>query len=446
MTITSLTTLALLCFMALAAPVGAQQPGGAADPEATARAFVDLLSSGLFQQTVVQFTPQMAAALPVDRLAATWNGLVTQAGTFRRVLSASSAAGGALSVVALTCEFARATWIVRVTIDGQGRVAGLFFQPAAAPFSYSPPPYATPAKYTEREVTVGKAPWTLPATLTMPVGDGPFPAVVLVHGSGPGDRDETVGKNKPFEDLALGLASRGIAVLRYEKRTRQYAGLLRNAPNFTVKDETIDDAVAAAELLRHESRVDPRRVFVLGHSLGAMLVPRIGTADSQLAGFIVMAGPARPIEQAIVDQVRYLAMADGTVTPEEQSQIDQVMAVADRIRSLTPADAKDPSLILGAPASYWLDLRGYDPPAAAARLAQPLLVLQGERDYQVTMDEFAKWKTALASKSNATLRSFPGLNHLFISGTAKSLPADYDSPGHVSEDVVVAIASWIAKP
>jgi alpha-beta hydrolase superfamily lysophospholipase len=189
--------------------------------------------------------------------------------------------------------------------------------------------------------------------------------------------------------------------------------------------------------------VDPRRIFVLGHSLGGMLVPRIAAADSSVAGFIVMAGAARPLQQALVEQSRYLAMADGTISAEERAQIDQVEQVAARIAALEPADASKPDLIFGATASYWLDLRGYDPPAAAAQVQQPMLVLQGERDYQVTMEEFDRWRSALADRGDVTFRSYPSLNHLFVAGEGMSVPAEYYTPGHVSENVVHDIATWI---
>src|SRR5262249_57372826 len=134
----------------------------------------------------------------------------------------------------------------------------------------------------------------------MRAGAGPFPGVGLAHGSGPNDRDETIAQNKPFKDLALGLASRGIAVLRYDKRTKVYPAKMAGLAGLTVKDEVVDDAIAAASMLRSQPRIDPARVFVLGHSLGGMLVPRIAAADAKLAGVIVMAGgppaphPPRP--------------------------------------------------------------------------------------------------------------------------------------------------------
>ena len=182
---------------------------------------------------------------------------------------------------------------------------------------------------------------------------------------------------------------------------------------------------------------------MLGHSLGGMLIPRIGTADPSLAGLIVLAGAARPLEEAIVAQTRYLASADGTISADEQQRIDGAVALADSVRALTPEDATSGRMLAGAPPSYWLDLRGYDPPSAAKVVKAPMLILQGERDYQVTTEELAKWKAALGARRDVTFHSYPALNHLFIAGTGPSLPAEYQVPGHVAEEAVRDIATWI---
>jgi dienelactone hydrolase len=431
----------LVAFAAHPLPVLAQE--ATQSREARARAFVDLMAAGEYEQAFESFTPQMKAAVSLDRLEAIWKGLTGQAGPFQRVTSTSVVPRGVLSVVVVTCAFERASFDVQVTINPANLVGGLAIRPAAQAVTYATPAYANPAAYRESEVTVGTGQWTLPATLTMPAASVPVPAVVLVHGSGPGDRDATVGQIKPFKDLALGLASRGIAVLRYDKRTRVYANVMRDLPGLTVKEETIDDVSAAVQLLRGTPGVDPNRIVVLGHSLGGMLVPRIAAAAPLVAGFVVMAGAARPIPQAVVEQARYLAQMDGAISAEEQAQITQIEQVMARVDALGPQDASNPERIFGAPASYWLDLRGYDPPVAAARVRQPMLVLQGERDYQVTMEEFSRWRSALADRPDVVFHSYPTLNHLFVAGTGASVPSEYDTSGHVSEAVVRDIATWI---
>jgi hypothetical protein len=423
----------------------AQGQPAADDPAAHAQTVLSALGAREFAKVESQFTDRMKAALPAG-LEPGWTQVTRQAGAFKSCGVTRVQSMANLQVTVTPCEFERAKIDAQVVFDRDGKIAGLLFRPpapAAAP--YSPPPYATAASYTETDVTVGSGDWTLPGTLAMPAGDGPFPALVLVHGSGPNDRDETILGNKPFKDLALGLASRGIAVLRYDKRTKVYPARLGGVANFTVTQEVLEDALAAVKTLRAQPRIDAARVFVLGHSLGGMLIPRIAAGDPSLAGLIVMAGAARPLEQAILEQTQYIATADGRITPEEQTQIDDAKKLVETVHALTPEDAKSSRLISGAPASYWLDLRGYDAPTAAKTVAQPMLVLQGERDYQVTMDEFARWKSALAGRSNVTFHSYPALNHLFIGGTGKSLPAEYETPGHVDEAVLRDIVDWIKR-
>jgi hypothetical protein len=348
-------------------------------------------------------------------------------------------------MVFVTTAFEHQTVDLKVVID-DGRVVGFFILPvqAAVPLAdAAPPAYAKPDSYRESEVTVGSGEWALPGTLTLPMGNGPFPAVVLVHGSGPNDRDETVESNKPFRDLALGLASRGIAVLRYEKRTRKYSGKIAEVAGFTVRQETVEDALIALALLRGSAGIDPRRVFVLGHSLGGMLLPRIGQSQPALAGLIVMAGAARPMEDLILEQVTYLAGLDGVVTDPEKKQIEGLRAEVAKVKALKPGATAAADTVLGAPASYWLDLQGYDPVQDSKYLPQPMLILQGERDYQVTMTDFAAWKKGLAGKPNVTFKSYPKLDHLFLAGEGKSSPAEYEKPGHVDPAVVNDVAAWI---
>jgi dienelactone hydrolase len=295
-------------------------------------------------------------------------------------------------------------------------------------------------------VTVGAGtPYPLPATLDMPLGDGPFPAVVLVHGSGPHDRDETIGPNKPLRDLADGLASRGIATLRYEKRTRQHAAKFIDAP-ITIKEEVLDDARGAVALLRQTPGVDPKRVFIVGHSLGGMLAPKLATLDPKLGGIVVLAGNARPLEDLIVEQFTYLGKLGGEPDAVVMERLDKVKAAAAKVKDpkLSP-ETPAAELPLGVRAEYWLSLRGYEPATVAAGLSMPVLVLSGERDYQVPAADFDVWTKALANKPTATLKRYPGLNHLFMAGEGPPTPAEYQKEGHVAEGIVEDVANWIRK-
>jgi dienelactone hydrolase len=279
----------------------------------------------------------------------------------------------------------------------------------------------------------------------LPKAEGPFAAAVLVHGSGPHDRDETIGPNKPFRDLAWGLASQGVAVLRYEKRTHTHGHrMAKDKAAITLDAEVVEDALAAVAGLRKHKEIDGRRVFVIGHSLGALMAPRIGSRDPSLAGLVLLAGNARPLEDLILEQMTYIYSLKGDLSDEDKEALDKIKKQVTRVKDpkLT-ADAPAAELPLGIPSAYWLELRSYDQTATAARLKQPLCIAQGERDYQVTMADFEAWKKALVSRGNVTFHSYPKLNHLFMEGENKAKPAEYEKAGHVSRELVDDLAAWI---
>jgi len=315
--------------------------------------------------------------------------------------------------------------------------------------TYAPPSYAHPERFHEQEVQVGHERWVLPGTLSIPRGGGPFAAVVLVHGSGPQDRNETLPPNKPFRDLAWGLASQGIAVLRYDKRTKVYAAQMnREVETLTVKEEVIDDALSAVALLRERPEIDAQQIFVLGHSLGGFLAPRIGAADPQIRALIILAGSARPFEDVILDQMTYVLSLNVPDPVARQQQLaalkQQVELVKDPTR-LPTANTSD--LPLGVPAAYWLDLNAYHPEHVAQTLKQPMLFLLGGSDYQVTREDFQIWQNALAGRSDVQFLLYPGLSHTFmpVEGGQKATPATYTVADHVAEEVVNDIGSWIKR-
>lgn len=304
-----------------------------------------------------------------------------------------------------------------------------------------------PTGVVERAIIVS-GPVPLPGTLTVPAGAGPFPGVVLVHGSGAGDRDETIGGNKTFRDIAWGLAARGIVVLRYDKRPLvQPAWFMK--PGFTVKDETIDDAVSALALLREQTEVNASRTFVLGHSLGGMLAPRIAKADGKLAGLIIMAGATQlNLGEQMDRQYDYIISISGADSDQVRKAVEPARAATARIRGFTAADSVDTTPIPGMGGTsprYWVDLATPSPAQTMREIQLPALVLQGMRDYQVAPEQLDGWLTAVGPRKNLTVIRYPTLTHLFTPGEGTPRPQEYSTPKLVDPQVMIDIADFIRK-
>jgi hypothetical protein len=403
-----------------------------------------LLLKGDTDGVALRFAPSLVAVLPPWRFGQGWHGIEDRNGKIRSVGEAEIKPSAREPTVVVPLQMERSEWRATMIFDSLGRLTTIRFAPAtlapATPLSadWRAPAYVNPKKFRDVDVRLGYAPWVLVGALSLPAGKGPFPAVVLVHGSGPNDQDETVGAVKPFRDLAWGLASQGIAVLRYEKRTRPYGEKMSRLP-VTVKEEVIDDAVAAVEYLRENVAVDGSRIVVLGHSLGGYLAPRIAAATKgKVAGVVVMAGPTRPIADVIEEQTAYL-VAVGAATEEA---VAPMRAEAKKIREIDPKRPPEGKL-LNAPAGYWIDLASYDAGATARKNGLPILVLQGDRDYMVTAKDLEGWRKALEGAAFAKIQTFPEANHLFVNGQGKSLPTEYQMAGNVAGQVVDVIAAWV---
>lgn len=401
------------------------------------RSLVRALAAGEYQAAYDRMVGQLADQVSPSQLEQVWTNQAEQLGSFVEVGTVEYRGeneGQQLLRTRAVFEQGALDVIVGLTKEG---VSTLLVRPGG---EYSPPSYADQSKFTETELTLdAPGECSLGATLTLPAGSGQVPGVVLVHGNGAQDRNETVGPNKIFKDIAWGLASRGIAVLRYDKRT--FACDVNEA-EATVDDITTDDAITAIERLQKRER--PKSVFVIGHSIGGTLAPRIASRADGVAGAVYMAGLLRPYHEAIVDQSRYLAKLDGTVTEQERQQLQQVKMIAEQIRTLDIDDDEVVNKFGGD--EYYRSFQAYNPTTVAANLRIPQLVLQGERDWQVTVEEdLAMWRSAIGEKSNVTIRTYPKLNHFFIAGDGKPTQAEYFEPGNVSKNVVVDIAAFVEQ-
>lgn len=402
--------------------------------ERRAREFLRLQSERSFSAAHDRLVESTATEFSVTQMSETWQQIVSTSGEFESIAeSEHQDTRDGVSVVTVETVFANArnTFQVILTADG---IRGYQITAQETP-DWEEPEYADTSAFTETTVTLDATEsCDLGGTLSLPVGEEQVPGVVIVHGSGPADRDGTFGPNKPYKELAWGLASRGVAVLRYDKRTNACDVDLSDV---TVDDVTTDDAVTALQRLRAQGRVAPDSVFVVGHSLGGALAPRIAARDRRLAGAVMLApGPARPMAEAILDQERYLIDQQELTEEKRVEALAEARMKAEKIRTL---DIGDDEVLLGLGGrEYFRSLAEYDGPAVAADLEIPLFIGQGQRDYQVTPDEdFPVWRDALSGQSDVRLEVYDGLNHVFQDGTGPSTGTEYFQPAAVFDRRVV---------
>ncbi|WP_081957379.1 alpha/beta fold hydrolase [Paenibacillus sp. FSL R7-0273] len=430
--------------------VGSAQ-AAVATPDKYAEQVAGMLGGGkymeLWQQT---FSKEVQLALPVFKLQSVWEMLTGSYGSFVRLDSVKAAQEGEFTVIQAPLVFAEARLTMSLKVDSSGRLAGILFGPASTAVELE-----LPAGLIEEETIVGAGTaYPLEGVLTLPEhSSGPLPSVVLVHGSGSTDRDETALGYKAFRDLAWGLARQGIAVLRYDKRTftygQQYAG--DKAASLTVKEETVEDAVLAADLLRLDGRLNPDQVYIAGHSLGGMLAPRIDAEGGDFAGLILLAGSPRKLWEIVYDQNMALIHSMSESDPlkaQSAALIDAEAQKAKALASMTAAQAKQAPPVFGMPAGYLLEMQQQDTAGLASKLTKPVLVLQGADDFQVYADkDYQLWKEVLGNNPSAEFKLYPGLNHFFVNydGAGAGTTDEYKVPGVVDEQVISDIGGWINK-
>ena len=307
----------------------------------------------------------------------------------------------------------------------------------------------------DEKVIIGKGTkYPLDGILSLPENlSKKVPAVVLIHGSGPSDKDETIMTNKPFRDISEYLASRGIAVLRYDKRTFVYAKQILKEADYskiTVEQETIEDAILAAAILKNDARIDANKVYILGHSMGGMLAPRIDAEGGNFAGIIILAGSPRNLTDIMLSQgedlIGQLGKLLRIIAVKQTAGIKKKFAA---IPDMTVEQAQRTKSLGKTYAWYFKEMNEHPTSGYLSIIKKPVLILQGEKDFQVSVEkDFNLYKQILADKPNVTFKLYTGLNHLFMKsvyGTVKKYKREYTIPSKVDTNVLSDIAQWILK-
>jgi len=381
----------------------------------------------------------------------TWQSLIKLGGAFVEIGDYTGFKASGYDIIEMTLVFDKALFIQRTVFNTDNQISGLFFRPGKVETQNK----NLPDNVTETAIKVdAKTGYPLDALLTEPE-DNTHIAVVLVHGSGPSDKDETISANKPFLVLAHSLAEKGIAVLRYDKRTYAHSAKYAENPDIvkklTIYDETIDDAVAAVKLMKERFPT----VYLLGHSMGGGLLAEINTKGADCDGYIVMAGTPRKLFELSAEQNLLLAdemNTNGDLESAEQIQtmVQQELGKATRLSKLSDDDALKPENAIFAMSAWYLrSFEGIDTLKQHMSDGKPILILHGGRDRQVSMKDYELWQSGLLGHPNVTFKLYPTLNHLMGEYKGEEVPFsqlltyEYGQGTPVADEVVNDIVEWV---
>lgn len=373
------------------------------------------------------FDSSVASQISVNDLKELYPQIQGQMGNFKNVLEINNEK----DTYYFYSDFEKSKLDIQITFNAENKIIGFYFIPHKT-FDKADDKTALKIKSDDIE---------LKGTLLQSTQGDQKKLVIFVHGSGPQDRDETIGENKPFKDIAEYLLKNGISSYRYDKRT--YSNPETFNDQSTVEEETIIDAVNVAKYFKTNENFKGYQIIILGHSQGAYVMPKIAE-KAQVSKYIFMAGNARPLHEILIDQFKYIHKIEPSkISVEDIQNIKkQVEFLNSKKFSLNSPTSELP---MGLSASYWKYLLDYKPLEAVKSIKAPMLFVQGGRDYQVTEKDFNLWKGQLKNDKLAEFKLYPSLNHLFIKGTGTPSPKDYEGKGNVDEMFLKDLVQFILK-
>lgn len=404
-------------------------------------ASIRALHARMDETAQAQITPEVLLLLKAQ---------LTQAyGHLESVGATDASVSGEVTVYRLPVYLARQSLQMQLAVQGE-RIIGLAFVPLQA--AVTPAPVEAASGLKEIEIIVGEGTaYPLPGILTLPETGEKVPLVVLVHGSGPNDRNETAGATRLFYDLAQTLAEQGIASIRYDKRTYAHGATFtqEQIANLTVREETIEDAIMAARLAATFEEIDAERIYLVGHSLGAMLAPRIAAeAENLFAGMILLAGSPRTLLEIMIDQNQAIVdNLSGDIKEKQQLLLDAYVADARRVLALEGEVVKKET-IFGQPAYYFWEMNQYDTAQLLAKSKLPALIINGGRDFQIEdTNGYLAWQAVAAELEHVEIIYKPDLNHMLMVYTGdpalQGTSGEYQTPAQLDADTGAEIAQWI---
>ncbi|MDO5133348.1 MAG: alpha/beta fold hydrolase [Eubacteriales bacterium] len=290
--------------------------------------------------------------------------------------------------------------------------------------------------------------YPLNGLLTLPDDlSGLVPAVVMVHGSGASNMDEKVMKLTPFKDLAEGLVRHGVASLRYDKRTFAHGCRLIRRKNITVREETIEDALLAVKMLKNDPRIDSSRIFILGHSLGAMLAPRIDAEGADVRGLIMMAGTPYRLEEIVLRQLKQAGRGRSILNHIIRMEYRIYRRKFRGLYEMSDEEAKKKKFAGNLTLFYFKEMGQKTAVDFLLASSKPAFILQGGKDFQVLAKrDYRMFRKLLAGRANTRYKLYPDLNHIFVKGIYDDIlkaSGEYKVERHIPEEVIKDIAAFI---
>lgn len=398
------------------------------------------LQNGNFNDVSKKFTKEMVQKLSVEKLNKSWQEVVNPIGKYTKHYKTTIEQNGKYYIAKVLSKYEKNGLVISITFNKEEKVAGLWLKHIYIPEDNE--------YYNEIEYKIGKH--ELSGILTIPKNIEKPPVVVLIAGSGPQDMNETIGTslNTPLKDIAEGLAKNGIATLRYNKRYYEKPELY-NKEKATIENEVLDDVQSAITQLSDEKRINNNNIFILGHSLGGMLTPKICVDNKNIKGAIILSGSLRNLAEISIDQnseIKERLYKSKASDEEKDNFYLKYKKIVEDVNSILALVEDDGNTYLGLPSSYWISLNNACGINYISKTNVPMLILQGEKDFQISVQrDFNLWKKECKNKQNIMYKLYENLNHIFMKSSGLRTLEDYDTPNKVDKEVINDIVTWIKK-
>lgn len=384
---------------------------------------------------------EMKRVLGESGLEELWDAILMQFGEINKIYESNVEKKDTLFVTRTKVEFEKRSWYLKLVFNRENKISGFFIEPLIMP--YEPPSYANLDAFYEYKKTIQDPKFPIDGILTLPKSKNRVPVIIILGGSGPTDKDLTIGSKRIYKDIAWGLASAGIAVFRFDKRTLTHAKSIAAVSNFSIDDEYLKDARLAIKMLKGQAEIDPNQIYVMGHSLGGHILPYLATKLKGVSGYIGFAANYSSLPALMAYQADFLSKDLPEQQKEPYKQLKQKAIYArDRFSLNSPMD----SLPDGLTAIYLQSLYHAAPNNHLRSLGKHrFLFIQCEKDYQVPNTELKRWQDSVKDSqgSKTSFISLPLLNHLGCDELGEMSPGSYENPGNVSINLLNEIAQFV---